>query len=558
MKSESTSGDASRRSPRALAAGVFSAALAVLLYWRPLSQWLGALSADGQLETSTAAFLDSFWMLAAGAAAIFVACGLWYTVRVSLGAAATAPPPGAGAGRAYVPLACALLSLAVRLVAATYADIGLGDDGARVFWLRQWLQDPHPVWSGLWVPAPLYLHALVWSLVRDTVWAGIWTSALAAAGATWILVRAVQEDWGKGAAVFAGAAMALLPVSVAYGSNPDVNPVFAFGVVAAIGAARRFSQTSRRRWVLVSWLALAVASWSRLETLFLVPGVALVYAPRWRTAFAFALLALVPVAAWHLGDYVATREAARVVHVIQRDPALQSSVPAAMFSFLGAVWQAVTLPCIVLGVLGMLRALRARRGLEWIAAPLLHLAALAGAVVLFGAGTQSRYLILVATIGAAYAGVALGGVLQRSKGVAIALAVLCAGLFVVAPPLFSGGNNLWLRRNPELRALVDAVHRQSAGRDVVWVAEESAFFYPCRVDVAVDRYHAMSRGDSDPNEVLRGLQHTDRALACVQVNSSIASERWAAFLAAAGASWSVALRQEIGGYRVYDLERSPS
>ncbi len=167
---------------------------------------------------------------------------------------------------------------------------------------------------------------------------------------------------------------------------------------------------------------------------------------------------------------------------------------------------------------------------------------------------QPRYFILSASVAAAFAGIALDGILSRSRRVGWGIVLLAAILVVVTPPLYPGESDLWVRRAPELRELVDEVARSSAGGQVVWVSEEAAYFYACRIRPPRGRYHALSRPDSEPGTVVSGLATASTAMACVQ-QKPLPLQRWETLLALLDGAWDVQLLAERGDYRLYSLRR---
>jgi hypothetical protein len=295
------------RSRACIVVGAITTGAGLVLLRRPASQWLRALSPDGTLEPSTAMLLDRVGPLVLAAGLVLLACGFVPRLRHALAGAATAPAPAvANRARGLAP-ACAAFALLLRLAIAAGGDAGLGDDGARVVWLEQWLRDPHWVWTGLWLPAHLYLHALFTLVLRDAVWAGIALSAVAAAGTVWIVTRVTQVQWGNAAGAAAGLAASILPVSLAYGATPDVNPVFAFFVVAAVAAVLRARQDGGWRWLAISGLCLVTATWMRFDSLPLVPLIALLLWPRRLTALLFALAGIAPLIGWNIANALLSR-----------------------------------------------------------------------------------------------------------------------------------------------------------------------------------------------------------------------------------------------------------
>ncbi len=577
-----------RFNSRLLALAALAFAVTALLLLRPASKWLGAFTPDGVFEPRTARFLDAGVWIWALVGLLTLATASSATLRRGLAGGWREPAPGPGGlskpGRGAVPARVSMFSLwlapawgffavVLRLVLASVSDIGLGDDGARVVWLQQWLQDPHFVWSGLWLPAHLYLHALFYLLVRDAVLSGVLLSAVAAGGTVWILARAVQVRWGDLAGGVAGALVTLLPVSLAYGANPDVNPVFAFFIVAATAALLQARAPSAQsagllaatgatkaparpgfRWFVLAWFCLAIGTWMRFDAIVLVFALAALLLPRRRAAVIFALAGALPFLTWNVAQSMLSQEHKSVVSVIQADPTLGGSLVSISFTFLGALWQAVTLPVAVLGVVGGVRAWRARASRGWLVPALAHLAALAGTTLVFNAGTQPRYFILIGSIVAAYAGVGLAGITARSRSVGWATVVLATLLLVTTPQLYPGESDLWIRRHPALRQLVDEVERRSEGGHVVWVSEESGYFYACRAKPPLQLYHALPRADSEPQTVLDGLRDADTAIACVQ-QRPLPVERWQRLLTLAGRGWIVEPLAEHGEYRLFTMYR---
>ena len=544
---------------RPLSPALLSAALACFAIFGlscilPLSAWLTRISPDSSLNPGTMRFFDSLRAVVLGAGLVALGAAVRPDLRSALGAAASAPAGVHSTRSSQWALVWAGVALISRLVAAAFSDLGLGDDGARVFWLEEFRQNPQPIWSGLWMPGHLYMHALVGLVVRDAAWAGVVLSALAASGTVWILTRAVERDWGRTAAACAGGAIVFQPVALAYGANPDVNPVFAFGIVAAVGALDRARRTSRRRWFIVAWMSASLAAWCRLEAVFLLPFLALPLWPRRRAMLAFIAASVVAPLAWYTTDFFATGRTANMVQVMQDDPSLSTSISGAIFSFFGIVWQGITLPWVVLGVAGMIRALRVGVGRTWIPLALMHVAALGGAAMILGAGLQARYLLLPAAICGAYSGVALGGVFESSRRWAAWVAALAVGLVVVAPSMFPGRDDLWVRRSPRLQVLVDEVAQAAQGGHVVWISDESAYFYAVRTHTPIERYHALSRADEDPAQLLERLQTAATAVACVQMTKHPLAQ-WDTLRQLAADTWSIEPIAERPDYHLYRLRR---
>jgi hypothetical protein len=518
---------------------------------RSPSEWLRRAAPDGRLDPGSARFVDALPILLAAAGALLLAAAASRPLRAALAGAWNAPPAGSRPWRSIPALAIA--AGALRLVISRISDQGLGDDGARVVWLERWLRHPEPIWSGYWAPGHLYIQALLRLVVGDSIRAGILLSALAATGTAWILARRAESVWGRASAVLVVCFAGLSPVSVAYGATPDVNPVFAFAVVASVAAARRATSPGRTGpWLAVSWIAFAVAAWSRFEAFLLAPAVALALWPRRRTALVHGASLLVPTLVWSLGDWLSTGQAARVVSAVSHDPALQGSRAALLFTYSGAWWQGLGLPLVVLAPFGVARALRSRAAREWIPVVLLHLSALTAAMWTSGTGTQARYFILDGALLGFYAAAALGGVLDRSRRAGAALAVAALALLAWTPGLYSGEGHLWACRDAGQRALVDAVRARAGEDHVLWIAGGSAYFYACRTRIPIERYHAMGRSDDSPERVLAELRDAaaDGVLVCVD-ESPRALAQWRAI----GDGWpgDVEAVEPANGYRLFRM-----
>lgn len=534
-----------------LVASVTGLLVVVLVFWRAPSLWLQALTPDGRLDAGATAFVNSLRPLLVLLVAALFALALLPGARVAIASAWLA---GAPAATAPTRLAWGLgaFALVLRLLIARFADIGLGDDGARVAWLEQWLQHPGLVWSGLWTPGHLYLHAAMNVLIRNPVWSGVALSALASGITVGVLTRSVERDWGRFAALCGGVTMSLLPVSLAHGSTPDINPVFALFPVVALASAQQYVHRGSPRWLWLGCLLAGWATWCRYEAIALVPAIALVLWPRWKAMCLFVVGAFLPVVVWAWMESRASGQLGHVAHVMQNDPGLQGNNASHLFSLMGAVWQAVPLPVLLLGGAGAFRSLRARRGRAWMLPAAVHLAALTGAALLLGAGTQARYHILAGTVAAAYAGVGLAGVWRAHRGPAVGVAAVALVLFVIAPGLYPNDNDLWIRRSARLRAVVDEVRARAAGRDVAWVSEEAGYFYVCRARPPIARYHAMPRADSDPAALLRDL--AGEAIVAVQP-ADRARARWQDLVARASATYEIRPAGTVEGYEIYDMLR---
>ena len=553
MESKAGERSQSRTHRGLLFAAAIGLVLVLLLFWRAPSDWLQSLTPDGRLDAGTTGFLNGLRPLLL----LFVAVG--FVVALSPASrVATAAAWRAGLPAAATPTRLAwgmgAFAAVLRLVIARFADIGLGDDGARVAWLEQWLQQPAWVWSGLWTPGHLYLHAAMNVMIRNAVWSGVALSALASGITVGLLTRSFERDWGAVAAFCGGITMSLLPVSLAHGSTPDVNPVFAVFPVAAMVFARQYARDRSAVRFLLACLFAGWATWCRYEAVVLVPAIALVLWPRWKAMFLFVTGGFLPIVAWGWMESRTSGQVGHVAHVMQADPGLRGSMVSHLFSLTGSVWQAVPLPVMLLGAAGVVRSLRARRGREWMLLGSVHLAALTGAALLLGAGTQPRYYILVGTLAAGYAGIALAGVWRENFRVAAWVTVLATLLFVIAPGLYPNDNDLWIRRSARLRTVVDDVRARASGGDVIWVSDEAGYFYACRVRPPLARYHSMPRADSDPAAVMAELEAAPAAVVAVEPQDRV-RERWARFAALAAATYDVQPAGSVQGYQIYHLVR---
>ena len=238
------------------------------------------------------------------------------------------------------------------------SDIGMGDDGARVVGLQEWLLDPSRSCRAGGCPASLSARALQpgsfatpcgpVSFFRECSWR-----------TTWILTRASRRC-GVDALVVAAATGSILPVQVAYGANPDNNPVFAFFVVAATAAVLRGARSDSKRWLAVGCFLLATATWMRYDALPLVPVVGLLLWPRRLRSILFVCASLLPMVFWTVADSLISQKTGNVVGVILQDPSLNMSVTAKAFHQL--VRFGTGSPSrLVLGVMGMVRSLKARQ-----------------------------------------------------------------------------------------------------------------------------------------------------------------------------------------------------
>jgi hypothetical protein len=268
------------------------------------------------------------------------------------------------------------------------------------------------------------------------------------------------------------------------------------------------------------------------------------------------LAALLPTIAWHALAYLSNSSAPNVAGAVFRDEWLRSrSTASTVFTFLGGWWQGLTLPLAIAGTLGVVRALRAKRGREWLPTLIVHLWVFLGLVILTNAGSSPRYYVLAGSLLAAYAGVWLGGLYDQSRVYGlVAVAAVAASLAVVPQMYPAEQQHLWIRHNATLRGVVDRVEAVSARDDVVWVSDTSAYFYPCRVRVPITRYHAMSRSDSDPALVLTELRGANAAVACVR-DTHNSTQLWVGLMKRADHDWSAAPLESLPGYRLYRMVR---
>lgn len=531
-------------------------ALGLWLRWMPPSHWLEAFTVDGHLEPATARFADSCWIFACIAGLVQCTAAWSRSFRAALVGTVRGALPRGGTASGWVIAALALATLVARLLVSAWSDIGLGDDGARVAWLLRWLRDPEWVPRELWAPGHLYLHALVWLVVRDAVRAGILLSALASAATVWLLGRAVQREWGTQAGVLAALLVGVLPVASAHGATPDVNPVFACLCVAAVCCVVRAARGSSA-WLLCAWVCVFFASWSRFETFILAPAFAAPLWPHRRRALVFLIACLLPALAWGIAVHMAHGDALRMFRTLQVDPTLMRPLASRLFDLLWSAWLGVPLSVALLGCLGALRSLHHRRGTEFLPLVCLHLCSLAAATWSTGTGNQPRYFILAGAIAAAYAGVALAGASRTARGWGTALLVATLIGIPWTTALFPHPGELWIRRLDRVRAVADCVAAQRGGASepVVWIADEAGYFFLCREHVAIECYHAMPRAESDAGAILAALHGQPTVLVCVRDNAE-SRRRWQAFLQIASASFTAdSVETFCADYRLARLSR---
>ncbi len=529
--------------------------LGILLHLRPLSVWLLPFTVDGQLQAETARFLDRLGVVPLGLAALALTAAASRALRTAL-ASGWRSGPGNSMGRSWM-LPLAVTTLAARLLAGAWSDVGRGDDGARVAWLQGWLANPELVPTELWAPGHLYLHALVRLVVRDAVWAGIVLGSMASAGTVWLLGREVQRSWGATAGSLAALLVAVLPVASAHGATPDVNPVFACLCVAVLTCVRR-ARSGPAACLWLAWICVFLAAWSRFETIFLVPAFALPLLPRWRRVVFFAAACTLPTWLWMLALYREHGAFWHVVRTLRADPTLMRPLASQLFDLAWSAWLAMPLPVVALGVLGAAMALRARRGWELVPLLVLHLSSLLAATWSTGTGNQPRYFILDGALLAATSGIFLAGMLRSSRrwgGIALAMTL---ALVPLAPLLFAQPGELWLRRSARLRAVADCVAATRAAPElqdapVVWIADEAAYFFLCRHRLPAHLYHAMPRAESDPQAIAAALAKAKAALVCVRGNGE-SGRRWAVLRRATAAGFEVIpLRSSCDGYDLFRL-----
>jgi 4-amino-4-deoxy-L-arabinose transferase-like glycosyltransferase len=307
---------------------------------------------------------------------------------------------------------------------------------------------------------------------------------------------------------------AILPVSMAYGSVSDVNTFFAFLLLAAVSAVQRAARTGRTRWLVVAWLCIGLSAWTRFEAFLLVPGISGLLWPRLRWMVLFTLLSLLPTFFWNYLNYLSSGDPNMIYNAVRADTALAVSRVLALFGFVAAAWQSVTFPLMVLGVMGILRALRCQRGREWLGLLVLHLGALVAATVLSGTGNQPRYLILVAAILAYYAGVAIAGIAAFSRRAAIGVLVTSLIAIVLLPLAYADHRSLWIRQSPGLRAVMDCVSEHVTAGTLFWISDEASFMFPSHTGWPIQRYHHASRTDSDIRALSGKAQGTDVIWLC--------------------------------------------
>ena len=292
---------------------------------------------------------------------------------------------------------------------------------------------------------------------------------------------------------------------------------------------------------------------ARNVTFLLVPGIAILLWPRWRQALGVAVAGWIPTAGWNAILYLRSGDALRVVNSVRTTYAV-ANWRTEVFTFAGSAWVGLTLPFIVLGCMGAVRALRVGRSRIWLPVLVLHTGALAAASLTAGQGNQPRYLLLAGSILAAYSGIALAGMIEQSRRLG-ALACIATGLLLAwAPRMYPTSHGIWVLRNQDLRRVVDHVATLRGERDVLWVGDESAFFFPCRASIPIERYHTVARLEGDPSRTSRELGSVREAVACVH-RSERGQRLWTAFLEESSGEWLLQSEAPTGDYDVVRMQR---
>lgn len=127
-------------------------------------------------------------------------------------------------------------------------------------------------------PAALWFQAAFAKLFGFSSWSLLLPSAIAGAGAVWLLTVTVRRVWGRTAGFVAGIAMALTPVVLAVSRSNNPDGVLMFSVVAAAWATERSISTRKARWMYVAGGLCGFAFLTKLLAAGLVmPGMWLAY-----------------------------------------------------------------------------------------------------------------------------------------------------------------------------------------------------------------------------------------------------------------------------------------
>lgn len=220
-------------------------------------------------------------------------------------------------------------------------------------------------WHLVELPLPAYGVGGLWRMAGGSLdrWARCCT-ALASTAAAGLLYLLVGRRWGPKAALAAGLAWSLAPVSIIYGQGFFLEPWVACLVLAALVTAERAESTRQSGWLIVSACCAAAAALTKIYALVWWPAwLACVWprvdasdvsdatddGPRARprrarrstlSALVLAALAAAPAVAWyawayHLADPQGT-DAERIFFSIRRSLASQDAWAAGLLD--GRFW----------------------------------------------------------------------------------------------------------------------------------------------------------------------------------------------------------------------------
>ena len=219
--------------------------------------------------------------------------------------------PAQGATRRLLAAEAALALVALALFAWSLSRNGYGNRyyaAAARSMTKSWSNffygalDP-----GGWItvdkpPAALWFQAGFAKVFGYSSWSLLMPSAIAGAGAVWLLTVTVRRVWGRAAGLVAGAALMLTPVVLAVSRSNNPDGVLMLCVVAAAWATERAITTRRARWMYIAGALCGVGFLTKLLAAGLVmPGLWLGYLIAakhpWRQRIVHLVLAAVAFAA---------------------------------------------------------------------------------------------------------------------------------------------------------------------------------------------------------------------------------------------------------------------
>ncbi|RMF92679.1 MAG: hypothetical protein D6734_11765, partial [Candidatus Schekmanbacteria bacterium] len=207
-------------------------------------------------------------------------------------------------------LITAFIFIIIRLIVYLLTDNVEGDASVRIYETLKWMDSPHFITSGVWLPMNYYLSALFLWIFNDALSATRILSFISALLTLLFYCEVVKSYFGEKTAIISGIILAFFLTHIVYSVLGLAASPFLLFVFAAFYLLKKFLDSKNNDWklLLLAMIVFIIAEMIRIEAWLLIPLFTLFIFLNGlkKEAFCFFCISSVFPVCWLIGCYIST------------------------------------------------------------------------------------------------------------------------------------------------------------------------------------------------------------------------------------------------------------